>query len=335
MMFSNSRSVYASALDAIGKTPIVELARLREKEGLKDRFFAKLEFTNPGGSVKDRIALSIIEDAERRGLLKPGGTIVEATSGNTGVGLAMVANLKGYSSVFVMPDKISEEKRAILRAYGAKVVITPTGLEPDDPQSHYSVAKRIAFETQGAYLTNQYHNPANVDAHYRTTGPEVWQQMGEQIDVFVAGAGTGGTISGVGRFLKEKKPSLKVLLADPVGSILTDLVKHGRVMQPPHAYDVEGVGEDMLPDNVHLRLIDDAIQVNDKQAFNMVRRLIREEGLCVGPSSALALVAALEWAKLNPSEEVRNFLIVFPDHGRAYLSKAFNDEWLKAKGYLD
>ena len=335
MMLSHADAVYSSALEAIGKTPVVELARLVKKEGLKDRFFAKLEFTNPGGSVKDRIALSIIEDAEKRGVLKKGGTIVEATSGNTGVGLAMVANLKGYRSVFVMPDKISEEKRAILRAYGAQVVITPTGLEPDDPQSHYSVAKRIANETPGAYLTNQYHNPANLEAHYRSTGPEIWQQMNGQIDVFVAGAGTGGTISGVGRFLKEKKPDVKVLLADPVGSILTDLLKYGRVIHPPHSYDVEGVGEDMLPDNVHLKLIDDAVQVNDNQAFSMVRRLIREEGLCVGPSSALALVAALSWAKMNPSGRVRHFLIIFPDHGRAYLSKAFNEEWLKAKGYLN
>jgi cystathionine beta-synthase len=295
-------------------------------------FYAKLEFTNPGGSVKDRIALAIIESAEQKGLLKPGGTIVEATSGNTGVGLAMVAAIKGYQAIFVMPEKISEEKRAILRAYGAKVIMTPTGVDPDDPRSHYSVAKKIAAETEGAYLTNQYHNPSNPQAHFKVTGPEIWRQMDGQITAFVAGAGTGGTISGVGAYLKQQNSKIKIILADPFGSILTDLVHFGKVVTPPHSYDVEGVGEDMLPDNVHLHVIDDAIRVSDQEAFAMTRRLAREEGICAGPSSALALVAAMKWAE--KISEPQKILIMFPDHGRAYLSKAFNQEWLAQKGYI-
>lgn len=323
-------AIFQNSLEAIGNTPIVKLNKV--VEGLPHEFYAKLEFTNPGGSVKDRIALSIIEAAEQSGQLKPGGTIVEATSGNTGVGLAMVAAIKGYKSVFVMPEKISEEKRAILRAYGALVVMTPTGLEPDDPGSHYSVAKKIAVETPGAYLTNQYHNPSNPQAHFKVTGPEIWSQMQGQLSAFVAGAGTGGTISGVGAFLKEQNPQIKIILADPFGSILTDLVHHGKVLTAPHSYDVEGVGEDMLPDNVHLRVLDDAIQVSDKEAFAMTHRLVKEDGICAGPSSALALVAAIKWAQKQV--EPQKILIMFPDHGRAYLSKAFNPEWLEQKGYL-
>lgn len=322
--------VFNNCLEAIGNTPIVKLNNV--VKNYPHKFYAKLEFTNPGGSIKDRIALGIVEAAETSGQLKPGGTLIEATSGNTGVGLAMVAAIKGYRSIFVMPSKISIEKQSLLKAYGAEVVITPTGLEPDDPQSHYSVAKKLASEIEGAFLTNQYHNPVNPEAHYKYTGPEIWRQMDGQLDAFVAGAGTGGTLSGVGRFLKEKKPSVQNVLADPVGSILFDLVHSGKVITPPHSYDVEGVGEDMLPDNVHLRLIDDAIQVTDKEAFQMTQRLVREEGLCVGPSAALCLVAAMKWAEKQQGS--KKILVVFPDHGRAYLSKAFNPEWLKEKGYL-
>jgi cystathionine beta-synthase len=325
------KKVFDTVLDAIGNTPIIRL-----KETVKDLpqhyFYAKLEFMNPGGSVKDRIALAIVKSAENQGLLKEGGTLVEATSGNTGVGLAMVAAIRGYRCIFVMPEKISEEKRGLLRAYGAEVVMTPTGLEPDDPRSHYSVAKKIAVETPGAYLTNQYHNPANPEAHYLVTGPEIWEQMGSQLTAFVAGAGTGGTISGVGRYLKEQKPQTQLVLADPFGSILTDLLYHGQVLTPPHSYDVEGVGEDMLPDNVHLKLINDSVQVSDQQAFHMVQRLAKQEGLCVGPSSALALVAAKQWAEKQSSSQ--HILVLFPDHGRSYLSKAFNEKWLLEKGYL-
>lgn len=324
------RNVHDSILDAIGNTPIIRLNKVTK--GSPHTFWVKLEYSNPGGSVKDRIGIAIIEEAEKRGDLKPGGTIVEATSGNTGLGLAMVAAVKGYKCIFVMPDKISEEKRAILRAYGAQVIITPTAVEPEDPRSYISVSQRLAKETPNAFLANQYHNPDNPNRHYKTTGPEIWEQMGDKIDAFVAGAGTGGTISGVGRFLKEKKKDLKIVLADPVGSILYDLVHHGKVIDPPKAYKVEGVGEDMLPDNVHLKVIDDAIRVDDKSAFAMTRQLVAEEGICVGPSSAMALVAAIEYSKklTKPS----NILVMFPDSGRGYLSKAFNDQWMKENGML-
>jgi cystathionine beta-synthase len=322
--------VYNSLIECIGNTPIVKLNKV--VEGSRHTFWAKLEYFNPGGSVKDRIALSIIEHAEKRGELKPGGTIIEATSGNTGLGLAMVAAIKGYKSIFVMPDKISEEKRAILRAYGAKVVITPTAVEPEDPRSYLSVSKKLVETTPNAFYANQYHNPDNPEKHYATTGPEIWEQMKGDIDFFVAGAGTGGTISGVGKYLKEKKKDLKVILADPDGSILKDWYYQKKIVSPPRPYKVEGVGEDMLPDNVHFSVMDGAVTVNDKEAFAMTRQLIANEGLCVGPSSALALVGALKWSE--KIEKPANFLILFPDSGRAYLSKAFNSKWLKEAGLM-
>lgn len=324
------KNVFNSVLEAVGNTPLIRLNRV--VGGSKHTFWAKLETMNPGGSVKDRIAIEIIEAAEKRGELKPGGTIVEATSGNTGLGLAMVASVKGYKCIFVMPDKISEEKRAILRAYGAEVIITPTGVEPDDPRSHYSVTAKLAKEIPGAFCTNQYHNPDNFARHYKTTGPELWEQLGPKLDVFVAGAGTGGTISGVGKFLKEKNPNVKVVLADPIGSILYDLYYHKKIVEPPKPYKVEGVGEDMLPDNVHFDVMDAVVQVDDKSAFQMTRKITALEGMCVGPSSALALVAAIEYSK--KLEKPSNIVILFPDNGRAYLSKAFNDQWLKENGLL-
>lgn len=324
------KNVFNNLLEAVGNTPLVRLNKVTA--GTPHTFWAKLETQNPGGSVKDRIAIEIIEAAEKRGDLKPGGTIVEATSGNTGLGLAMVAAIKGYKCVFVMPDKISEEKRAILRAYGAEVIITPTGVEPDDPRSHYSVTARLTKEIPGAFCTNQYHNPDNVQRHYKTTGPELWEQLGDKIDVFVAGAGTGGTISGVGRYLKEKKPGVKIVLADPIGSILYDLYYHKKVVEPPKPYKVEGVGEDMLPDNVHFDVMDAVVQVDDKSAFQMTRKIIAQEGMCVGPSAALSLVAAMEYAK--KLEKPSNIVVLFPDNGRAYLSKVFNDQWMKENGLL-
>lgn len=327
----NSNNVFENLLDAVGNTPLVKLGKVAP-QGSRHTFWAKLETANPGGSVKDRIAIEIIESAERRGDLKPGGTIVEATSGNTGLGLAMVAAIKGYKSIFVMPDKISEEKRAILRAYGSEVIITPTGVEPEDPRSHYSVTAKLAKEIPGAFCTNQYHNPDNVKVHYKTTGPELWNQLGPKLDVFVAGAGTGGTISGVGKFLKEKNPAVKIVLADPIGSILYDLFYHKKVMTPPAPYKVEGVGEDMLPDNVHFDVMDSVVQVDDKSAFKMTKEIISKEGMCVGPSSALALVAAIEYSK--KLEKPSNIVVLFPDSGRAYLSKAFNDQWLKENGLI-
>ncbi len=317
--------VHENVLSAIGNTPIVRLNKCVPKG--KHEFFGKIEFFNPGGSVKDRIAMSIIEDAERSGELKPGGTIVEATSGNTGVGLGLVGLLKGYKCVFVMPEKISEEKRAVLRAYGAKVVMTPTGLGPEDPNSHYGVAKRIVAETPGAYLANQYHNPANVKVHYETTAPEMWKQMDGKIDVFVAGIGTGGTLSGVGRYFKEKNPAVKIVCADPHGSILYDMFYHKEVRTPPASYLVEGIGEDMMPDNVHFQYMDDIVQVSDQESFKACRDLAATEGLLVGPSCGSALAAAIKYSEklAKPSK----ILVMFPDGGRSYLSKAFNDDWLK------
>lgn len=324
------KNVFNNVLDAVGNTPLIRLNKI-----VKDsphEFWAKVEYFNPGGSVKDRIAIEIIEAAEKNGLLKPGGTIVEATSGNTGLGLALVAAVKGYKCIFVMPDKISEEKRAILRAYGAEVIITPTAVEPEDPRSYLSVTKKLTETTPNSYCTNQYHNPENPRRHEKTTGPEIWEQTEHNIDVFVAGAGTGGTISGVGKFLKSKKPDVKIVLADPIGSILYDLFYHKKVINPPKPYKVEGVGEDMLPDNVHFDVMDASVQVADKDAFSMTRRIISEEGLCVGPSSAMALVAAIDYSKTltKPSKIV----VIFPDNGRAYMSKVFNNEWMKENGLL-
>ncbi len=324
------KNVFNSLLDAVGNTPLVKINKVIGNS--PHTFWAKLETANPGGSVKDRIAIEIVEAAEKRGDLKPGGTIVEATSGNTGLGLAMVAAIKGYKCIFVMPDKISEEKRAILRAYGAQVIITPSGLEPTDPRSHYSVTAQMAKDIPDAFCTNQYHNPDNFNRHYKTTGPELWEQLGSQLDVFVAGAGTGGTISGVGKFLKEKNPKVKIVLADPVGSILYDLYYHKKVIDPPAAYKVEGVGEDMLPDNVHFDVMDAVVKVNDKDSFQMTRKIIAQEGMCVGPSAALALVAAIEYSK--KLEKPSNIVILFPDNGRAYLSKAFNEQWMKENNFL-
>ena len=324
------KNVYQNVTEAIGHTPIVRLNAVIPKS--IHTFWAKLEFMNPGGSVKDRLGAAIIHAAEKSGDLKSNGVIIEATSGNTGLGLAMVAAAKGYKCIFVMPDKISEEKRAILRAYGAEVVITMSGVDPDDPRSYLSVAKKLVQDTPNSFHANQFNNPANPNCHYLTTGPEIWEQMGDQLDAFVAGAGTGGTISGVGRYLHEKKKDLKIVLADPVGSILYDLIHHGKVIDPPKPYKVEGVGEDMLPDNVHLKVIDDAVQVDDKTSFRLTREIIAKEGLCVGPSSAMALGAAIEFSK--KLTKPANILVLFPDNGRAYLSKAFNNQWLKENGMI-
>ena len=324
------KSVYSNIIQAIGNTPIVRLNAVVGKT--KHEFYAKLEYFNPGGSVKDRIAVAIIEEAEKRKELKPGGTIIEATSGNTGLGLAMVAAVRGYKTIFVMPDKISEEKRAILRAYGAKVVITPTAVEPEDPRSYLSVAAKLVEITPNSFYANQYHNPDNPTKHYQTTAPELWEQMDGKIDVFVGGAGTGGTLSGVGRYLKEKNSNIKVVMADPRGSILHDLFYHKKIVDPPHSYKVEGVGEDMLPQNVHFQYMNDVVQVDDRSAFLMTREIVNKEGICVGPSSALALVAAMDYAK--KLDKPSKILVLFPDSGRSYLSKAFNDAWMRDNGFL-
>jgi len=310
-----------SILDLVGHTPMVRLQKVAR--GVKPAILAKLEQLNPGGSVKDRIALTMIEDAERSGLLRPGGTIIEPTSGNTGHGLAMVAAIKGYNMVFVMPDKMSAEKISLLRAYGADVVVCPTNVERASPQSYYSVADRLSHEIPGAFQPNQYFNQRNPEAHYRTTGPEIWEQTEGRVDVFVAGMGTGGTISGVARYLKEKKPSVQIVGADPEGSIYSG---------PVHPYKVEGVGEDFMPGTMDIKLVDQVVQVNDKQSFVAARRLAREEGILVGGSSGMALHAALEVARDRGPDDV--IVVLFPDTGRNYLSKFFNDEWMRQNGFL-
>lgn len=325
-----SAQIYDSILQTIGNTPLVRLNKVTK--GSKHQFFGKIEYFNPAGSIKDRIGLALIEAAEKRGQLKPGGTIVEATAGNTGLALAMAAAVKGYKCICVLPEKMSEEKRAMLRAYGARIVMTPMGVAPDDPRSHYSVAKKIASSLENSFYANQFHNPDNFDLHYKVTGPEIWNQTAGDIDAFVAGVGTGGTLSGVGQFLKEKKPDIKIICADPVGSILADLFYHGKVIDPPGSWKVEGVGEDMLPENCHLKTFDDFVKVNDQDSFDMTTRLVNEEGLCVGPSSALILVAAMKYSeKLTKPSKI---VVLMPDSGKAYLSKAFNDKWLVENGFM-
>lgn len=322
--------VYKTILETIGNTPIVHLRNVTK--GSKHNFFAKVEYFNPGGSIKDRVAVAMIEEAEKRGDLKPGGTIIEATSGNTGVGLALAAAVKGYKCIFVMPEKMSEEKRAILRAYGAQVVITPM-VEPEHPLSHYSVSKKIADQTPGGFLANQFFNSDNPTRHYQTTGPEIWNQMDGKVDVLVGGAGTGGTLSGCAKYLKERKSDVKIICADPIGSILYDLYYHKKIVDPPGSYKVEGIGEDMLPGNVHLDMYDGFVRVGDPEAFAMTRRLVSEEGLLVGPSSATALVAAMKYAE--KLEKPSNIVVIFPDSGRQYLSKAFNDKWMVENGFMN
>mgnify|MGYP001032262775 CR=1 FL=1 len=323
-----------NVLQAIGNTPLVRFHSVNR--GIRATVAAKAEFMNPGGSVKDRIGIAMIEDAERRGLLRPGGTIVEATSGNTGVGLAIAAALKGYKTIFVMPDKMSDEKIRQLRAFGARVVITPTAVEPDDPRSYYSVSRRLAEEIPNAILAGQYWNPANPEAHYRTTGPEIWRQTAGRISVFFAGMGTGGTISGIGRYLKEQNPNIKVVGIDPVGSLYTHYFQTGE-LGPAHGYKVEGVGEDFLPSTMDFGVVDDVVQVNDKESFLMTRRLVREEGMFCGGSSGLAVAGALKWLRTTGSDldEDDVAVVLLPDSGSRYLSKIFDDAWMRENGFLE
>ncbi len=333
LTISETLRVYDDVLQTIGKTPLVRLKRLGRD--LPCPLYAKVEFFNPGGSVKDRIAVNIIGEAERSGRLKPGGTVVEATSGNTGVGLAMVCAKKGYKAVFVMPDKMSQEKIQLLRAFGARVIITPTAVAPDDPRSYYSVAKRIAAETPNAILANQYHNPENPRSHYLTTGPEIWEQTQGLVTDVVIGMGTGGTISGVGRYLKEQNPNVRIIGVDPVGSLLLETWQHGRVPEDvkPKTYKVEGIGEDFLPSTLDLSVIDEVIRVGDKESFLWARRLVREEGLFCGGSSGSALAAAMRYAR-NLSPE-RLVVVILPDSGSRYLSKFYDDKWMRENGFLE
>ncbi len=327
---------YENILDTIGQTPLVKLNRV-VAEACLCTVFAKVESFNPGGSVKDRIAVSIIEDAKRRGQLKRGGTIVEATSGNTGAGLALAAAVKGYKCVFVMPDKMSEEKVRFLRAFGARVIITPTAVTPDDPRSYYSVAKRIVAETPNSILANQYHNPANPDAHYRTTGPEIWEQTAGQMDVLVAGMGTGGTITGTARYLKEQNPNVKVVGVDILGSLLYDTWKLGYVPQEPFlkTYKIEGIGEDFVPSTLDLSLVDEVVQVDDRESFLMARRLVREEGIFCGGSSGSAVAGLLKSPIVRSLRPDQTAVVLLPDSGDRYLSKLFDDNWMRENGFLD
>ncbi len=332
---SAALSIHATILDTIGDTPLVRLNKLAR--GIKPTVAVKVEFFNPGGSVKDRIGIAMIEDAERRGLLKPGGTIVEPTSGNTGMGLAIAAAIKGYKCIFVMPDKMSEEKIRALRAFGARVVITPTAVDPDDPRSYYSVSRRLAEETPNAILAGQYWNPANPEAHYHSTGPEIWRQTAGRISVFVAGMGTGGTISGAGRYLKERNPAVKVVGVDPVGSLYTEYFRSGQLGQA-HGYKVEGVGEDFLPATMDFSVVDDVVQVSDRESFLMTRRLVREEGIFCGGSCGLAVAGALRWLRSPAAEHLAEedlVVVLLPDSGSRYLSKIFDDTWMRENGFLE
>ncbi|WFE50231.1 cystathionine beta-synthase [Micromonospora sp. WMMD1155] len=315
---------YDNVVDMIGNTPLVRLRNVTA--GIQATVLAKVEYVNPGGSVKDRIALRMVEDAEAAGLLEPGGTIVEPTSGNTGVGLALVAQLKGYRCVFVCPDKVSQDKQDVLRAYGAEVVVCPTAVAPEDPRSYYNVSDRLTREIPGAWKPNQYSNPANPRSHYETTGPELWKQTEGGLTHFVAGVGTGGTISGIGRYLKEASDGrVRVIGADPEGSVYS-----GGTGRP---YLVEGVGEDFWPETYDRGVADEIVEVSDKASFEMTRRLAREEGLLVGGSCGMAVVAALEVArKAGPDDVV---VVLLPDGGRGYLSKIFNDSWMARYGFLD
>jgi cystathionine beta-synthase len=313
--------IFEDIVGTVGNTPLVRLSRIHPPGNL----VAKVESMNPGGSTKERIAVAMIDAAEAEGLLKPGGTIVEPTSGNTGVGLAMVGATRGYRVICTVPDKVSKEKQDLLKAYGVEVIVTPTEFGPGHPDSYYGVADRIAAETEGAYQPNQYSNRFNPEAHYRTTGPEIWEQTEGAIDVLVSGVGTGGTITGAGRYLKEKKPRVEVVGADPEGSIYTK-GPDGHL----HQYLVEGVGEDFYPETVDLDLIDRFIEVDDAESFAMTRRLAREEGILVGGSCGMAAHAALEVAAADSEKLV---VVILPDSGRGYLSKIFNDEWMMAEGF--
>ncbi len=326
---------HGNILETIGQTPLVKLNRV-VFDAITANVLAKVEFFNPGGSSKDRIGLSIIENAEREGRIKPGGTIVEATSGNTGAGLAIVAAVKGYKTVFVMPDKMSEEKVRFLRAFGARVIITPTAVAPDDPRSYYSVAARIVNETPNSLLANQYHNPANPEAHYLSTGPELWRQTAGKIDVLVAGMGTGGTITGTARYLKEQNPNLKVVGVDIQGSLLYETWKLGRIPDDPHpkTYKIEGIGEDFLPSTLDMSLIDEVVQVDDRESFLMARRLVREEGIFAGGSSGSAVAGLLKSTIVRSLKPDQIAVVILPDTGNRYLSKLFDDNWMRENGYL-
>jgi cystathionine beta-synthase len=319
-----------TVLDAVGHTPLIRLNRLAE--GLACEVYIKADYLNPGGSVKDRVAIRMIDDAEQRGLIKPGGTIIEGTSGNTGMGLALVAAVRGYKVIFTITDKQSKEKIDLLKALGAEVIVCPTAVEPDDPRSYYSVAKRLARELPNSYYPNQYENPMNPDAHYRTTGPEIWEDSEGKITHFVIGLGTGGTVTGVSRYLKEKSPKVKVVGVDPIGSLYYEFFKTGKVGKAT-TYVVEGIGEDIFPSTMDFATVDDILQVSDKDCFLWARRLARQEGIFTGGSGGGCVFAALQLARGLGRE---GFVVAFlPDSGMRYLRKIYNDEWMRDNRYLE
>ncbi|MBM2846347.1 MAG: cbs [Bacteroidetes bacterium] len=317
-------------LQTIGNTPLVRLNRVTDDA--KGLILAKVEYFNPGGSVKDRIGLSIVEEAEKEGRLKAGGTIVESTSGNTGMGLALVAAVKGFKTVFTLPDKMSMEKIRLLRAFGAEVIVTPTAVPHESPESYTEVAKKVVRETPNSVLANQYYNPKNPESHYNTTGPEIWEQTGGQIDYFVCAVGTGGTISGAGKFLKEKNPNIKVIGIDPKGSALREYFYTKKITPLLKTYKVEGIGQDYVPGVLHLEYVDEMIEVTDKESFLMARRLTREEGLMAGGSAGTAVAGLMKIADRLKDDDV--VVVLLPDSGERYLSKIYNDDWMRENGFL-
>jgi cystathionine beta-synthase len=331
MLFRRDKSVCEDVLEAVGWTPLIRLSRIAN--GVKTRILGKAEYLNPCSSLKDRIGITMIEDAEKKGILKPGGTLVEATSGNTGAALAMVAARKGYRAIFTMPDKMSTEKINLLKAFGADVIITPTAVPPDSPENYLNVAKKIAEETPNSFYVNQFYNMTNPETHYRSTGPEIWEQAGGKVDYFVAGMGTGGTISGTGKYLKEQNPKVRIVGADPVGSIIKDFFHTGE-MTEGRVYKVEGIGEDMIPGALDMNILDDVRSVTDKQSFNMARRLAREEGIFVGGSSGTAVHVAVEIAREIDDENV-TIVCMLADTGDRYMSKFHSDEWMRENRFLE
>jgi len=317
-------------LDTVGRTPLIRLNQLTKD--LKAEVYVKADYMNPGGSVKDRIAIRMIDEAERKGLLKPGGTIIEGTSGNTGMGLALVAAVRGYKVVFTITDKQSKEKIDLLKALGAEVIVCPTAVEPDDPRSYYSVAKKLAREIPNSFYPNQYENPGNPEEHYQTTGPEIWEDTEGKITHFVCGMGTGGTISGVGRYLKEKSPAVKVVGVDPIGSLYYEFVKTGKVGKAT-TYVVEGIGEDIFPGTMDFKVLDDVVQVTDEECFVWARRLAKQEGIFTGGSGGGCVSGALRVARECKAGDV--IVAFLPDTGMRYLSKVYNDEWMRDHGYVE